>query len=134
MSIFELAEKLKQLKDRKKELEEQVKVVNEEIEMIEQQLITEMLTDEIQNFNKDGYTYYLSIKPYASPVPESKKELFQKLKENGFGDLVYETINANSFNAFVREQMEENNGEVPDWLKPYVHIYEKQTIGIRKSK
>ncbi len=132
--IFELAEKLKQLKDKKKELEEQVKAVEDEIEQIEQQLIVQMIADEVTSFNKDGYTYYLSIKPYASPVPESKKELFQKLKENGFGDLVYETVNANSFNAFVREQIEENGGEIPEWLGPYVRIYEKQTIGIKKSK
>ncbi|WP_370813336.1 gp33 family protein [Ruminococcus callidus] len=30
------------------------------------------------------------------------------LKENGCGDLVYETVNANSLSAFVKEQIAEN--------------------------
>ena len=62
-----------------------------------------------------------------------KEELFSALRAEGYGDLVYETVNANSLSAFVKEQIAENGDTIPDWLNGLVNVFEKTTVGVRKS-
>ena len=54
-------------------------------------------------------------------------------EENGFGELVYETVNTNSLSAFVKEQISENQDSVPEWLSGLVNIYEQTSVSVRKS-
>jgi hypothetical protein len=62
-----------------------------------------------------------------------KDELFAALRDEGFGDLIYETVNANSLSAFVKEQITENSDALPDWLDGLVNVFEKTTVGVRKA-
>ncbi|GIW57229.1 MAG: hypothetical protein KatS3mg083_174 [Candidatus Dojkabacteria bacterium] len=62
-----------------------------------------------------------------------KEELFDALRSKGFGELIYETVNANSLSAFVKEQIAENGDELPDWLKGLVNVFEKTTVTVRKA-
>ena len=55
------------------------------------------------------------------------------LKENGFGALVVETVNSNTLSSFIKEQMAENDDEIPEWLKENVNTFEKVSVGIRKK-
>ena len=66
-------------------------------------------------------------------VAGRKEELYAALKENGCGDLVYETVNANSLSAFVKEQIAENQDTVPEWLSGLVHVYEQTSVSVRQS-
>ncbi len=130
--IFSLADRLQKLKEHKKQLENETKSVNAEIEEVETQLAGLMVDKEMQNFTRNGRMFYLNTKVYASAVAERKAELYEWLKENGYGDLVYETVNANRLAAFVREQLEEA-GELPEGLAGVVNVFEKTTVGIRKT-
>mgnify|MGYP001256920036 CR=1 FL=1 len=130
--IFSLADRLQKLKEHKKQLEAETKSVNAEIEEVETQLAGLMVDQEMQNFTRNGQMFYLSTRLYASAVAERKEELFTWLKENGYGDLVYETVNANSLAAFVREQMEETE-QLPEGLAELVNVFEKTTVGMRKA-
>lgn len=134
MSILELADKLKELKDKKKALEDELKTLNAEIEVTESELAQQMINEELPSFNRAGTTFYISTKVYASPLADKKAELFEKLKQFGYGSLIYETINNNTFNAFIREQIAENDDQLPEWLNGLVNVYEKTTIGMRKAK
>ena len=60
-------------------------------------------------------------------------ELYQYLKDNGFGALVKETVNANTLSGWVKEQMEENDDELPEDLAEFINLYEKTAVGIRKA-
>lgn len=130
--IFSLADRLKDLKQHKKELESEIKALNAEIEETESKLVELMVAEEMQNFTRNGQIFYLNSKVYASAVADRKLELYDWLKENGYGDLVYETVNANSLAAFVREQLEEAD-ELPEGLAGMVNVFEKTTVGIRKA-
>lgn len=77
--------------------------------------------------------FSLTTKTRASAVAGHKDELYSALKENGFGDLVYETVNANSLSVFVKEQISENQGTVPEWLSGLVNVYEQTSVSVRKS-
>jgi maltodextrin utilization protein YvdJ len=129
-----LADQLKKMKDEKKMLEDQLKGINTIIQETEQNMISLMVEGEIQNFNHAGTIYYLNSKMYASAISDKKGDLFQRLKDQGFGDLVQETVNANSLAAFVREQIEQNEDQLPAWLDGLVSTYEKVTVGMRRGK
>lgn len=130
--IFGLADGLKELKEYKRRLDNELKYVNEQISAIEEKLAEMMIAEEMQNFTRNGQMFFLQNKIYASAIPERKEELFTWLKENGYGDLVYETVNANSLAAFVREQLEEAD-ELPEGLEELVNVHEKTTVGMRKA-
>ena len=132
--MFELADKLKELRDKKQHLAEEVKKNNAEIEETEYKLSLEMASSETQSFNRSGTLFYLCTKLYASAVKENKAELYEALKKEGYGSLITETVNANSLSAFVKEQMADNDDQIPDWLEGKVNVFDKVTIGIRKSK
>jgi hypothetical protein len=55
------------------------------------------------------------------------------LKENGYGSLVTETVNANTLASFIKEQRETTGEDVPAWLGDTVHTHEKVSVGIRKA-
>ncbi|MGI5840547.1 MAG: hypothetical protein ACOX8W_13035 [bacterium] len=133
--IFALADDLVKLRDWKKSLDEQLKAANAEIAETEAKLSDAMINEEVPNFSRNGKLFYLSTRTYASPAAGCKAELFAWLRENGFGDLVQETVNANTLSAWAREYMEENDlNELPETLSGLVRVYEKTSVGVRKAK
>lgn len=132
-NMYELAERLKQLREKKKAAEQQLKDVHAEIAKTEYQLSMQMAETETQNFTRAGTMFALTTKTRASAMAGRKDELYAALKENGYGDLVYETVNANSLSAFVKEQIAENQDTVPEWLSGLVHVYEQTAVSVRKS-
>ena len=131
--LFELADQLKDLRDTKKNLEQQLKAINAQLEEKDTALATAMAESETQNFTRSGTMFCLTNTTRASASTERRQELFEALRTGGFGDLIYETINANSLSAFVKEQMLENMNTLPDWLNGLVNLYEKATVGVRKA-
>ena len=131
--MFTLAEELKNLRDSKKEAEQKVKDINAELDTVERELADLMAGTETQNFTKSGVMYSLTVKNRASAVAERKDKLYDALKKNGYGDLVYETVNANSLSAFVNEQVAQNEDNLPAWLDGLVNIYEQVNVSVRKA-
>lgn len=132
-NMYELAEQLKQLREKKKAAEQQLKDIHAEIAQTEYQLSMQMAETETQNFTRAGTMFALTTKTRASAMAGRKDALYAALKENGYGDLVYETVNANSLSAFVKEQIAENQDTVPEWLSGLVHIYEQTSVSVRQS-
>ena len=132
-TLFEWADRLKALRDRKDELEAELKQINMEIDDADWHLSNLMAESETQNFTRAGTMFCLTTKTHASAVAGRKEELFSALRAGGFGDLVYETVNANSLSAFVKEQVAENGDMLPDWLDGLVNVFEKTTVGVRKA-
>jgi hypothetical protein len=131
--MFELAERLKRLRDQKQETETALKEINAQIDETDYRLSEAMAESETQNFTRSGTMFYLTTKTRASAAAGSKDELYAALREQGFGDLVYETVNANSLSSFVKEQIEENGDALPDWLVGLVNIFDKTTVGVKKA-
>lgn len=131
--IFRLADALKAAKDKKKELEDKTKAVNAEIEELDRQLSDAMAEAECDNFTRNGSTFYLNSRLYASPEAGNRDALIEALKKNGFGTIVTETVNANTLSSFCKEQMAMNGDELPGWLSPVVKTFEKISVGIRKK-
>lgn len=132
-NIFSLADQLKELKDRKKDLDLEIKGITAEIERLDMELSDAMAEAECERFSRNGSTFYLNTRLFASPVAGRKDEMIMALKDNGYGDIVTETVNANTLSSFVKEQMVLNADEVPTWLSDVINTYEKVSVGIRKG-
>lgn len=131
--LFEWADKLKALRDRKDELEAELKQVNMDIDNADWHLSNLMAETETQNFTRAGTMFCLTTKTRASAKAGQKDELFAALRGEGYGDLITETVNANSLSSFVKEQIAENGDALPDWLDGLVSVFEKTTVGVRKA-
>ena len=131
--MFEQADRLRALREEKTEAEQRVKDINADMEETEYRLSELMAETETQNFTRAGMMFCLTTKTRASAMAGSKDELFSALRKAGYGDLVYETVNANSLSAFVKEQMAENGDILPDWLNGLVNVFEKTGVSLRKS-
>ena len=131
--MFEMADRLRGLRDEKAELEKRIKEINGEIDDTDFRLSELMAETETQNFTRAGMMFCLTSKTRASAVAGRKEELFAALRGEGFGDLVYETVNANSLSAFVKEQIEENGDVLPEWLDGLVKVFEKTSVSLRKA-
>lgn len=131
--IFSLADQLKELKDRKKELDAESKALGAEIDRLDLELSDAMAEAECERFSRNGNTFYLNTRLFASPAAGRKEDMIRALKENGYGDIVTETVNANTLASFVKEQAALNADEVPAWLADVVSTYEKVSVGIRKG-
>jgi hypothetical protein len=144
--LFELADGLKGLRDRKDALEAELKQVSMDIDNADWHLSNLMAETETQNFTRAGTMFCLTTKTRASAAAGRKDELYAALRAEGYGDLVYETVNANSLSAFVKEQMAENSEKLggaeglggadalPEWLSGLVNVFEKTTVSVRKAR
>lgn len=131
--IFEMADRLKSLQEQKKDLEAQTKAMAVKIAELDEQLSDAMSEAELDRFSRNGSTFYLKSRLFASPASGRKDEMMQALKENGYGSLVVETVNSNTLASFIKEQREATGEEVPAWLGDTVSTYEKVSVGIRRS-
>ena len=131
--IFEMADRLKTLQEQKKDLEAQTKALAAEIAELDEQLSDAMTEAELDRFSRNGSTFYLKSRLFASPASGRKDEMMQALKDNGYGSLVVETVNANTLASFIKEQREVMGEDGPVWLGDIVSTYEKVSVGICKS-
>ncbi len=131
--IFQMADSLKALKEQKKELEAQVKALTADITKLDLQLSDAMAEAEVDKFSRNGSTFYLTSRLFASPAAGRKDDMIRALRANGYGSLVTESVNANTLASFIKEQQETTGEDVPDWLRDIVNTFEKVSVGIRKS-
>lgn len=131
--MFELADRLKALRDEKKETEQRLKDVNAELDDADAALAQLMTDTETQNFTRSGTMFCLTNTTRASATADRKDDLLEALRTEGYGGLIYETVNANSLSAFVKEQIAENDDVLPGWLEGLVNVFEKTTVGVRKA-
>ena len=131
--LFALADELRELKETKKRLEDELKAIGLDIDRVDADLAQRMADTETQNFTRNGTMFCLTNTTRASATAGRKDDLFEALREAGYGDLVYETVNANSLSAFVKEQTTENGDTLPQWLDGLVTVFEKTTVGVRKA-
>ncbi len=131
--IFELADQLRELSEAKAALQAELKELNANIERTNDLLVAEMVTEELQNFNRNDRIFYLQTDLYVTPTEERKEVFFEALRQQGFGDLIKETVNAQTLKAFTKEQVRENDNELPDWLVGLVNTFSKDKVVMRRA-
>ena len=129
--IFELSDEFKALKDTKKMQEEELKKTNAEIAEVEIALIDLMVNEELSAFKRNGQGFSLVIQNYPQAEPEKKDVLYKALKARGYEDLF--TINSKTLTRELKDMIENNNDEIPNWLVGLVKPFEKTSIRMYKE-
>jgi chromosome segregation ATPase len=81
--MFELADRLRELREAKDETEQKLKEINTEIDEVDYQLSELMMESETQNFTRAGLMFVLTTKTRASAASGRKEELFSALRDSG---------------------------------------------------
>jgi pyrroloquinoline quinone (PQQ) biosynthesis protein C len=132
VDLFIIADDLVRYRDRKKEIEEALKEINALITETEEQLVSAMVEEEMQNFTRNGRQFILTNRTYANAKAGMMPAICDWMKGHELGDMVKESVHPQTLQAWVKEQIEEV-GALPEDLSELVNVYEKSGISIRKK-
>ena len=130
-TLASMAESMIELRRLKDETENKAKKINDDIDKLEREMFAEMMTAEMDSFAAYGYSFTPTVKALASIPAEVRDEAFEALEENGHGGLIKREVNTMTFRSFYRDILDAD-GNPPEWLAPYVSVYNKETISVRK--
>ncbi len=121
----------KELRGHQAASEAEAKAIKEEADKLEAELIDAFAEAGVQNINVDGKTVYLHRSVYARRCEGvGLEDVKAALRAAGAGDLVTETVNANTLSAYVRELTEED--DAPGLPEPLIGVLEPgERFGVR---
>ena len=61
-------------------------------------------------------------------------QLMEALRENGLGDIIRETVNAQTLQGAMSNLAEENDGELPEEFRTLIRVYEFYDVSRRKER
>ena len=128
-----LLEKYQNLLEQKEEIAAAQKRNNENIEMARNELVAEMLEEEIDSVTYDGFSYTLTAKTRYSKKAGSDDALFDLLRDHGLGDLIRETVNAQTLQGAMSEEAKANDGELPEEWLSVINVFSFTDITKRKK-
>lgn len=128
MSLQDLVTRMHKLRAEKDHEEEILKRINEDFDLIRFELVPDAMEDEgIERVRYEGIgTVYLRSGLRASINPQRREEAFLWLDDNGHGDLVKPTVNAQSLAAAIGKIVADGNA-IPEGLIN-VHPYTQAVI------
>jgi len=129
-TLNRLAQELRELEDQLKEAEGHASALRVRRDRIKNKDLPEaMETAEIDKFTVDGVgTVYITQRAYGNILAANRDDAYAWFKENGFGDLVKETVHPQTLNAFAKEQLE-NGAELPE----FITVAYQRNAAIRKA-
>ena len=92
-----------------------------------------MIEDETPQITRNGYSYTLTPKTKYSKAAGKDAELMDALRSNGLGDLIKETVNAQSLQGAMSNLAAENDDQLPNEFQDCVNTYEFNDVTRRKA-
>ena len=136
MALIDMIKNYQELLTEKDRLADLTKANNAAIEAAKTELAQQMIDDDCPSIGYSGYTFSLQAKTSyskrsAEELAESGVDFFQVLRDEGLGDLIYETVNAQTLQSTMRNYVEENE-DLSEALKTVIKTYDYNDIGRRK--
>ena len=138
MKLTEMLAQYEVLLDKKDQLAQDTNDNNAAIDKLKAEIAETMIDEDIPSQGYGDYVYSLQDKIKYSKrgeaeLQEKGLDFFEVLREQGFGDIIKETVNANTLQSTMKAVADENDGELPPELDEIVSSYEMTDISRRKS-
>lgn len=138
MKLTEMLAQYEVLLDKKDQLAKDTNDNNAAIDKLKAEIAETMIDEDIPSQGYGDYVYSLQDKIKYSKrgeaeLQEKGLDFFEVLREQGFGDIIKETVNANTLQSTMKAVADENDGELPPELDEIVSSYEMTDISRRKS-
>lgn len=111
MALVDMVNEYQELLVKKESLEKAVEENNELIKAKEQEIVQQMIDDDCPRISVGEYMFSLQVKNQFSKKAEAYLEaqrlnFFDVLREQGFGDLIKETVSPRSLQSAMKELVE----------------------------
>ena len=70
---------------------------------------------------------------YSKKGDADEEAFFDLLEENGLGDIIKRTVNAQTLSGTMAQVAEENEGELPEEYEDFISVYQFYDIQKRKE-
>ena len=135
MTILEKIDQYRELLDKKDDLAEQTKANNLEIIAVRDELAQMMIDAETPKVTRGGYGYTLTAKSkFNRAAGVTEEQLIDVFRMNGLGDLVKETIPAQTVQSTIRGLTEENDDVLPEEFADVITRYDYFDVTPRKER
>lgn len=134
MTMMEQLDAYRALLDQKEQLAQAVKANNQAIEAARNALADSMVESETQQIIRGGYSYTLTPKTKYSKAAGQDEALMDALRDYGLGDLIRETVNAQSLQGAMSTLAEENEDQLPEAFEGLVNVYTFNDVTRRKAR
>ena len=132
--LLQAIDRYRALLDRKDELSELTTENNKAIIDARDALAEMMLQAETPKITRNGYGYTVTAKSKFSRAPGvTEAELIEAFRLNGYGDLVKETIPAQTVQKTVKDLTEENDDQIPEEFGDVITRYDYYDVLRRKA-
>lgn len=132
MDVFQLADRLLELRKKKEDIEEKSNLLNSKIADVEEKLVESMVERDLQNFSQAGARFAFSPQTYINVKKENKEALHKWLRENGHANLIGEAVHPSTFKSFIVKEVLEDSDELPGELQGIVSMHTKTKISVTK--
>lgn len=137
MTLLEMVRNYQTLLEEKDRLAECTKANNAAIEAAKNEIAQQMIDDDCPRISSGGYSFSLTQKTYYSKkseadLAEAGVDFFEVLREEGLGDIIKETVAAQTLQSTIKAYVEEH-GELSEALSQIVREYEFNDITRRKE-
>ena len=137
MTLLEMVRNYQALLEEKDRLAECTKANNAAIEVAKNEIAQQMIDDDCPRISSGGYSFSLSQKTSYSKkseadLAEAGVDFFEVLREEGLGDIIKETVAAQTLQSTIKAYVEEH-GELSEALSQIVREYEFNDITRRKE-
>lgn len=137
MTLLEMVRNYQTLLEEKDRLAECTKANNAAIEAAKNEIAQQMIDDDCPRISSGGYSFSLTQKTSYSKkseadLAEAGVDFFDVLREEGLGDIIKETVAAQTLQSTIKAYVEEH-GELSEPLSQIVREYEFNDITRRKE-
>lgn len=133
-SVLDIAKvrRYRELRAAQSASEAEGKAMKEEADKLEAELVEMFAEAGLQNLNVDGKTIYLHRSTYAQwQAGLEQDDKLELLRRAGAGDLIKDTVNAQTLNAYVRELVDVDDAPgLPEPLRDVLELGERFAVRI----